>query len=80
MDRAFVDGLGIDPHHFVLVGAIVAIADALGLEVTADGLENQDQLAGLIQQPPRGQVIPLAGRVIRGREQHHGNYRRTIQG
>jgi len=44
-DRAFVDRLGIDPHHSALVGAIVAIADAFGLEVTAEGVENQDQLA-----------------------------------
>jgi diguanylate cyclase (GGDEF)-like protein len=47
VDRTFIDGLGIDPHHSALVGAIVAIADALGLEVTAEGVENQDQLASL---------------------------------
>lgn len=47
VDRTLIDGLGIDPHHSALVGAIVAIADALGLEVTAEGVENQDQLASL---------------------------------
>jgi diguanylate cyclase (GGDEF)-like protein/PAS domain S-box-containing protein len=47
VDRAFVDGLGTDPHYSALVAAIVAMADALGLEVTAEGVENQDQLAML---------------------------------
>jgi hypothetical protein len=32
--RAFVDRLGIDPHHVALVGMIIAIADAFGLEAT----------------------------------------------
>ena len=31
VDRAFVDGLGTDPHDSALVAAIVAMADALGL-------------------------------------------------
>jgi EAL domain-containing protein (putative c-di-GMP-specific phosphodiesterase class I) len=47
VDRAFVDGLGTDPHNSALVAAIVAMAAALGLEVTAEGVETQDQLANL---------------------------------
>jgi diguanylate cyclase (GGDEF)-like protein/PAS domain S-box-containing protein len=47
VDRAFVDGLGTDPHHSALVAAIIAMADALGLEVIAEGVETGDQLAGL---------------------------------
>jgi len=47
VDRAFVDGLGTDPHDSALVAAIVAMADALGLEVTAEGVETGDQLANL---------------------------------
>jgi diguanylate cyclase (GGDEF)-like protein/PAS domain S-box-containing protein len=47
VDRAFVDGLGTDPHHSALVAAIVAMADALGLQVTAEGVETEDQLANL---------------------------------
>jgi diguanylate cyclase (GGDEF)-like protein/PAS domain S-box-containing protein len=47
VDRSFVDGLGTDPHDSALVGAIVAMADALGLEVTAEGVETQNQLANL---------------------------------
>jgi EAL domain-containing protein (putative c-di-GMP-specific phosphodiesterase class I) len=47
VDRAFVDGLGTDPHHSALVAAIIAMADALDLEVTAEGVETEDQLASL---------------------------------
>jgi len=47
VDRAFVDGLGTDPHDTALVAAIVAMADALGLEVTAEGVETREQLAHL---------------------------------
>ena len=47
VDRAFVDGLGTDPHDSALVAAIIAMAAALDLEVTAEGVETQDQLANL---------------------------------
>jgi diguanylate cyclase (GGDEF)-like protein/PAS domain S-box-containing protein len=47
VDRAFVDGLGTDPHDSALVAAIVAMADALDLEVTAEGVETAEQLAHL---------------------------------
>ena len=47
VDRAFVDGLGTDPHDSALVAAIVAMAAALELEVVAEGVETQDQLMGL---------------------------------
>ena len=47
VDRSFVDGLGTDPHDSALVGAIIAMADALSLEVTAEGVETHDQLTNL---------------------------------
>jgi diguanylate cyclase (GGDEF)-like protein len=47
VDREFVDGLGTDPNDTALVAAILAMADALGLEVTAEGVETHDQLANL---------------------------------
>jgi diguanylate cyclase (GGDEF)-like protein len=49
VDRAFVDGLGTDAHDTALVAAIVAMAEALDLEVTAEGVETQDQLTNLKQ-------------------------------
>ncbi len=47
IDRVFVDGLGTDPHDTALVAAIVAMAKALELEVTAEGVETRQQLDGL---------------------------------
>ena len=47
IDRAFVGALGADPHDSALVAAILAMADALGLEVTAEGVETPEQLAEL---------------------------------
>ena len=47
VDRSFIDRLGADPHDAALVGAIVAMASALGLEVTAEGVETEAQLADL---------------------------------
>jgi EAL domain-containing protein (putative c-di-GMP-specific phosphodiesterase class I) len=47
VDRVFVEGLGSDPHRTALVAAIIAMADALGLEVTAEGVETPEQLASL---------------------------------
>jgi EAL domain-containing protein (putative c-di-GMP-specific phosphodiesterase class I) len=49
IDKAFVDGLGTDPHDSALVAAIIAMADALNLGVTAEGIETQQQLAILKQ-------------------------------
>jgi diguanylate cyclase (GGDEF)-like protein/PAS domain S-box-containing protein len=47
VDRTFVDGLGSDPHDSALVAAIVAMASALNLEVTAEGVETRGQLTNL---------------------------------
>jgi diguanylate cyclase (GGDEF)-like protein/PAS domain S-box-containing protein len=61
VDRSFVDGLGIEDHDTALVAAIVAMAAALDLEVTAEGVETRDQqvlLQGL--HCPRAQGYYLA--------------------
>jgi EAL domain-containing protein (putative c-di-GMP-specific phosphodiesterase class I) len=47
VDRAFVDGLGVDPHDTALVAAILAMAAALELAVVAEGVENREQLLAL---------------------------------
>ncbi|MEY2445873.1 MAG: hypothetical protein QOE00_2453, partial [Ilumatobacteraceae bacterium] len=47
VDRAFVDGLGTDPHDTALVAAIVAMANALSLQITAEGVETSCQLSCL---------------------------------
>jgi len=47
IDRSFVNGLGINPHDTALVTAIMSMADALSLQVTAEGIENPSQLEAL---------------------------------
>ncbi len=49
VDRSFVDGLGTDPHDTALVAAIIAMAAALDLQVTAEGVETQAQIVMLQQ-------------------------------
>jgi EAL domain-containing protein (putative c-di-GMP-specific phosphodiesterase class I)/CheY-like chemotaxis protein len=47
VDRAFVDGLGVEPEDTAIVGAVVAMAHALGLAVVAEGVETSTQLEHL---------------------------------
>ena len=47
IDRSFVVGLGAEGHGAAIVSAIVALADALEIEVIAEGVETPDQLAHL---------------------------------
>ncbi|MFP5256332.1 MAG: EAL domain-containing protein [Acidimicrobiia bacterium] len=47
IDRAFVDGVATEPDDRSIVVAIVALAEALGLQVIAEGVETGAQLAEL---------------------------------
>jgi EAL domain-containing protein (putative c-di-GMP-specific phosphodiesterase class I) len=47
IDQSFIRGLGVNPHDTALVAAILSMADALGLSVTAEGIEDLSQLAAL---------------------------------
>ncbi|MEZ0166227.1 putative bifunctional diguanylate cyclase/phosphodiesterase [Kineococcus sp. LSe6-4] len=50
VDRSFVSGLGRDGTDAAVVRAVVAVSEALGLAVTAEGVETEEQravLAGL---------------------------------
>jgi diguanylate cyclase (GGDEF)-like protein len=47
IDRTFIDGFGADREGPVLVRAIIELAQALGLQVVAEGIERVDQLAPL---------------------------------
>jgi diguanylate cyclase (GGDEF)-like protein/PAS domain S-box-containing protein len=49
VDRSFVDGLGIDPEDSAIVAAVVSLGHALGLEVVAEGVETERQLAELVR-------------------------------
>ncbi len=47
IDQSFVDGLGKDPEDSAIVHAVVTLAHALGLTVTAEGIETSRQLEAL---------------------------------
>jgi EAL domain-containing protein (putative c-di-GMP-specific phosphodiesterase class I) len=47
IDRSFIDGLGRSPADNAIVTATLAFASALGLSVTAEGVETVDQLERL---------------------------------
>ena len=44
IDRPYVDGLGTDAEDTTIVHATVAFARSLDLSVTAEGIENAEQL------------------------------------
>jgi diguanylate cyclase (GGDEF)-like protein len=47
VDRSFVRGLGTDSGDSAIVGAVLGMARALGMEVIAEGIETAEQLACL---------------------------------
>ncbi len=47
IDQLFIRGLGVDPHDTAIVEAVLPLARALGLHVTAEGVETSDQLERL---------------------------------
>jgi diguanylate cyclase (GGDEF)-like protein/PAS domain S-box-containing protein len=44
IDRSFVDGLGRELDDTTIVSAVIGLAHAMGLSVTAEGIENPEQL------------------------------------
>jgi diguanylate cyclase (GGDEF)-like protein/PAS domain S-box-containing protein len=49
IDRSFIDALGVEQERTAIVEAIVGMARALSLEVIAEGVENEAQLAELVR-------------------------------
>ena len=47
VDKSFVDGLGKDPENTAIVTAIISLATALGMKVTAEGIETYEQMEHL---------------------------------
>jgi len=44
IDKSFIDGICLDKESTAIVQAILSLAKALGISVTAEGIENADQL------------------------------------
>jgi diguanylate cyclase (GGDEF)-like protein len=49
IDRSFIAGLGTDPDDQIIVGAIVGLADRLGVETVAEGVETRLQADELLR-------------------------------
>jgi diguanylate cyclase (GGDEF)-like protein/PAS domain S-box-containing protein len=47
IDRSFVTGLHESPANLAIVRAVVGLAQGLGIAVTAEGIEREDQVAAL---------------------------------
>jgi diguanylate cyclase (GGDEF)-like protein len=47
VDRSFIDGVARDHDDRAIVRAVLALADAVGLDVIAEGVEDTDQLSEL---------------------------------
>jgi EAL domain-containing protein (putative c-di-GMP-specific phosphodiesterase class I) len=47
IDRSFVDRLGKDKESTTIVRAVLGLASGFSLETTAEGIENDEQLASL---------------------------------
>jgi diguanylate cyclase (GGDEF)-like protein/PAS domain S-box-containing protein len=62
IDRTFLEGVPHDPEATAIVTAIIELARALGMETVAEGVENEEQRAYLVQ---RG--CPLAQGYLLGR-------------
>jgi predicted signal transduction protein with EAL and GGDEF domain len=50
IDRSFVHNCGTDPTNRALVAAIISMGHALGLQVTAEGVETASELTYLREQ------------------------------
>ena len=49
VDRSFVDGLDDDPEGSAILAAIIGLARALGLQAVAEGVEQEIQVAKLVE-------------------------------
>ncbi len=61
LDRSFVKDIGVNPHGPAICRAILSMAESLGLDTVAEGIENAEQLAFLLEHGcARGQGFYLS--------------------
>ena len=65
IDRSFVSGLPTDGNDLAIVASILSLADALGLEIVAEGVETEEQAKALIELGCRRAQGYLFGRPVR---------------
>jgi diguanylate cyclase (GGDEF)-like protein len=49
IDKSMVDGVPLDPHACVIIGAVLGLALAIGLDVVVEGVESKDQADELLR-------------------------------
>jgi EAL domain-containing protein (putative c-di-GMP-specific phosphodiesterase class I) len=64
IDRSFVQELGVNPNAIRIVQAILAMAQSLGIEVTAEGIETELQFSLLRELGCREIQGFLLGRTV----------------
>ena len=73
VDRSFVAGLHESPANLAIVRAVVGLAQGLGIAVTAEGIEREDQLEALRELGcDRGQGFLFARPAARRRDAGRG--------
>ncbi|WP_243545287.1 bifunctional diguanylate cyclase/phosphodiesterase [Pseudodesulfovibrio tunisiensis] len=70
IDRSFIHDVAVDPNDAQIVRTIILMAGNLGLDVVAEGVENEEQLAllqgfgcGLVQGYHFSRPLPLEGMI-----------------
>jgi len=49
IDKSFVDDIGVNENDYVIVETIIAMADRMGFDLIAEGVETEEQLKFLQQ-------------------------------
>ena len=91
IDKSFIDEVAVREESLAIVRAIVALADALGMSTTAEGVESLDQVAKLreagctqiqgyvFSRPrPSAEIAALFARRLEGDENDGGLRQETL--
>ena len=88
IDKSFVDDLGRRPDSDAIIRAVTGIADSLGIDTVAEGVETQEQFVKLVAEGCTelqgylfSRPVPIEAllRVIAGIDRSHGSPRPPVQ-